>query len=72
MFPTLGQQFSPCFLVQILQHVQLLVESLGSPAYALGSKFGLLFFGWFARFHTSSPRAHSVKSHAGYGFRATG
>ena len=34
MFPTLRQQFSPRLLSQMLQHVQLLVESLGPPAPA--------------------------------------
>jgi hypothetical protein len=34
MFPTLRQQFSPCFLSQMLQHIQLLVESLGPTAHA--------------------------------------
>jgi len=33
-FPTLRQQFSPRFLAQILEHVHLLVKSLGPPTYA--------------------------------------
>ena len=34
MFSTLRQQFTPSLLSQVLQHVQLLVELLGSPADA--------------------------------------
>jgi len=34
MFSTLRQQFAPSLLSQVLQHVQLLVELLGSPADA--------------------------------------
>jgi len=34
MFATLRQQFAPRLLPQVLQHFQLLVELLGSPAGA--------------------------------------
>jgi hypothetical protein len=34
VFSTLRQQFAPSLLSQVLQHVQLLVELLGSPADA--------------------------------------
>jgi hypothetical protein len=34
MLATLGQQFAPSLLAQVLQHVQLLVKLLGSPADA--------------------------------------
>ena len=34
MLATLGQQFAPSLLAQVLQHVQLLVKLLGSPTDA--------------------------------------